>query len=121
MRQRIWQRRRFAGDGAGELAERIQTEIGELERELQRMTERDAVEKAAACVLLDRLGKNESAVLYGFYLDRLSVVSLARKLHFSEGYVRRLRKRGERALAGMPAEEIRELFPAWYLAERGDG
>ena len=123
--QRIWQRQRFVAgrrtDRPGN-AEQLREEIERLQEELTRQQQRSAVLTAAACALLDRLPGTESAVLYGYYIEGQSVAGLARKLSYSEGYVRKLRKQGEDRLRRIPGSEAARQLPAWYIREvEGDG
>lgn len=118
--QRIWQRKNFAASSPA-LGGRVADEISALEQQLRAQRERSAIEKAAACALLDRLNAKESAVLYGYYIDGLTVAGLARKLHYSEGYVRRLRRQAEGRMARIPEEEAEAQLPAWYRKETEHG
>ena len=123
--QRIWQRQRFVAgrrtDRPGN-AERLREEIRQLQEELTGMQQRSAVLIAAACALLDHLPGTESEVLYGYYIEGQSVAGLARKLSYSEGYVRKLRRQGEDQLRRIPAAEVARQLPAWYVREaEGDG
>lgn len=114
--QRIWQRRRFL-DGARGSPESLAAEIGALEQRLKGQRERLAVETAAACALLDLLPGKESAVLYAYYIDGLSAAGVARRLRYSEGYVRRLRRQGEERLRRIPEDGVAAQLPAWYRKE----
>ena len=62
--------------------------ITELEADLRGREQARRVEVAAACVLLDCLPENESAVLHQFYIKRQKIPAIARKLGFTEGYIR---------------------------------
>lgn len=131
--QRIRQRRQAAealpspslrdgsrGGGREDRAGRMAAEIDGLERTLKRQREEHAVISAAACALMDRLPERESAVLYGYYVSGETVAGLSRRLHFSDGYVRKLKGRGERLLQALSAQEIRETVPAWFVDEKGE-
>ena len=117
--QRIWQRKRFASTRGS--PDSLAGEIAALEKRLQGQRERLAVETAAACALLDLLPGNQSAVLYAYYIDGLSAAGTARRLRYSEGYVRRLRRQGEDRLRRIPESEVAAQLPAWYRKETENG
>ena len=116
--QRIWQRKRFS---ARESPDSLAGEIEALEKRLREQKERLAVETAAACALLDLLPGKESEVLYAYYIDGLSAAGVARRLRYSEGYVRRLRRQGEDRLRRIPEDGVNAQLPAWYRKETEHG
>lgn len=105
----------------GDRTARWAAEIDRLERQLRHQVERQIAETAAACLLLDRLGENESAVLYGYYVSGETVAALSRRLKYSESYIRRLKARGEGALRRLGEDEVRAALPNWYVKEESDG
>lgn len=132
IRQRIQQRREAAesvtpkanaiGGGRGTVEpDKIAAfvaAITELEADLQAREQARRVEAAAACVLLDRLPENESAVLHQFYIKRLKIPAIAHELGFTEGYIRKLKTVGERLLDELPRETVLGALPGWYTRER---
>jgi chromosome segregation ATPase len=131
LRQRIQQRREAAecitpkvdaiGGGRGTSdPDKIATlvaAINELEAELKAREQARRVEAAAACALLDALPEYESAVLHQFYVQRAKVSSIAKKLRFTEGYIRKLKAEGEKLLGVLPSADVDKTLPAWYLRE----
>jgi len=128
--QRIRQRRDAAtgisaprtdkdGGGQRELDKigRMLSDVSDLETQMERRRERHAAEKAAACVLLDTLPGLPSGVLYAWYLNRETAAEIARRLHYQASYIRKVKLRGEQALAELPPETVAAALPAWYLRE----
>lgn len=95
--------------------------ITELEADLRGREQARRVEVAAACVLLDGLPENESAVLHQFYIKRQKIPAIARRLGFTEGYIRKLKTMGERMLDELPQETVRGALPCWYIREYPEG
>jgi DNA-directed RNA polymerase specialized sigma24 family protein len=135
IRQRIQQRREAAecitprmdnvGGGRGtsepDKIAAFVAAITELEAELNAREQARLAEVAAACVLLDALPESESAVLYQYYVKRQKAHAIAKKLGFTEGYIRKLKADGERLLEATPPEAVASALPAWYLRERPEG
>ena len=67
------------------------------------------------------LAENESAVLHQFYIKRQKIPAIARKLGFTEGYIRKLKTMGERMLDELPQETVRGALPCWYIREYPEG
>lgn len=131
IRQRIQQRREAAasvapqGTGIGgghgtsepDKMSAFVAAIDELESELKAREQARSVEVAAACVLLDALPEMESAVLHRFYIRGHKVPGIAKKLGFSEGYIRKLKAEAERLLDSISEETVVISLPVWYLRE----
>lgn len=92
--------------------------ITELEAQLRQREMALRAEVAAACVLLDYLPDTESAVLHQYYIRRLKLSAIARRMGYTEGYIRKVRIAGERMLEALPCEQVRGALPGWYLRER---
>ena len=97
------------------VADLIATEQRQKEREQEA-----AVETAASLALLDMLPELESKVLFWYYVKRMNVISVARKLKYTEGYTRRKKREGEQLLSMLSAERVRSTLPRWYL-EKWEG
>ena len=107
------------GQGDPDKMGRMLAEIDALERRIQAREQDRAVETAAACVLLDALDTLESSVLHAYYLKRESVAVIARRLSYQEGYLRKIKSRGEKALQALPEDTVRAALPAWYIKKYG--
>lgn len=132
IRQRIQQRREAAesvtqrvdaiGGGRGtaepDKIAAFVAAITELDADLKAREQARRVEVAAACVLLDCLPENESAVLHQFYIKHLTIPAIAHKLGFTEGYIRKLKMTGEHLMDELPRETVLSALPGWYLRER---
>lgn len=135
IRQRIRQRREAMTGISGPSADpsggsrgsepdklgRMVADLDALERKLAAREQARAVETAAACVLLDGLPDLENRVLYRYYVRVESVPAVAKAMKYSEGYVRRIKARGERMMREVPAEAVAAALPAWYPAPESAG
>ena len=92
--------------------------IVELEQRLEAREQARRVEVVAACVLLEALPENESAVLHQYYIQRQKVPGIAHKLGYTEGYIRKLKSEAERMLDEVPESRVAGLLPAWYIREQ---
>lgn len=93
----------------------ILSDIDLLEREIQtREAERDA-ESIAAVTFLDRLPAIESKILFEYYIKRRSTEEIAAKNNYTGGYVRKAKRTGEKKLEFVEFENIKYLFPDWYI------
>lgn len=101
---------------SGPLA-RILTDTEALEGRLRNREERKAAETAAACVLLDRLPELENRVLYALYLRGDTIAAAAKRLRYSEGYVRKIKARGESALGTLRGADVLAALPRWYAED----
>ena len=108
------------GSGDPDKNGRLAAEAVDLQNELQRRMERKAAEEACACTLLDLVPDAESDVLYHYYVMRESTGEAARALHYQDGYVRKVKRRGEEIMRLLSPEKVAEALPAWYLREYGD-
>ena len=132
---RIWQRRDAmssirspqpdpiggsAGTGPVDKIGKMLGEVDALERRLNQRREEQAAETAACCALLDMLPDLESRVLYGYYVQRQSTAAVARQQKYQEGYVRKVKRRGEEAVVLLTEDRIRALLPRWYLEREAE-
>lgn len=92
--------------------------IDELERRLEAREQARRVEVVAACVLLETLPETESAVLHQYYIQHQKVPGIARKLGYTEGYIRKLKAQAERMLDEVPEARVVQALPAWYMREQ---
>ena len=92
--------------------------ITQLEAELAARDQARSAEVASACVLLDTLPDVEGSVLHAYYVKRLSIPAIARRMGYTDGYIRKLKKGGEALLDALPADVITDSLPAWYLRDR---
>ena len=88
--------------------------VTELEKRLKLREQAQSVEIAAACVLLDVLPENESAVLHQYYVKGGKVPAIAKRLGYSESYTRKIKAEGERTLCNLPESSVAAALPAWY-------
>ena len=98
---------------------RMLAEIDTLERSLEARKQARTVERAAACVLLDKLPELESDVLHGYYIRMESTASIARRLQYQDSYLRKVKINGEKALKELTADQVAAALPSWYLRENG--
>ena len=85
-----------------------------LEKQLAERREAYAVETAVACVLLDQLPELHSGVLHRYYILRETTAVIAARMHYSQSYVRRVKRDAERRLAELPPETVTGALPRWY-------
>ena len=88
--------------------------VADLEARAQQRRERQAVELAAVSALAERLEGVQGRIVYLYYGKALTVRAVAKRVKYTEGYVRRLRREAEDRLRQVPAEEVDELLPPWY-------
>ena len=98
---------------------RLVAEVDALEKAIEGREQEYAVETAAACVLLDTLPELDSRVLHAYYVKRESVTVIARRLKYQDGYLRKVKSRGEKALTALPGETVTAALPAWYIKKHG--
>lgn len=98
---------------------RVWSEIDALEREMEERIQRKSVEEASCCALMDMVPELESRVLYAYYVQRMDVPTIAKKLRYTEGYARKIKRRGEEILRLLREEKVAETLPRWYLEEYG--
>lgn len=97
---------------------RILGDIDLLERALEARKQRKAVEEAASIALTEMAPELEGKVLYRYYVKRDTVAGIARKEKYTEGYIRKVRKRGEEIMRLLSPEKVATTVPRWYIEER---
>lgn len=105
------------GGGRGTPGDRmaaVVAAIADIEQQATERRQRLSVEVAAACVLLDMLDERYSRVLHLYYVKGLTVRLAAKKMKYSEGYLRRLKREAEDAARAIPEDEVRQSAPEWY-------
>lgn len=95
-------------------------DLTKLEADMKKRELAHSVEVAAVCVLLDNLPENESSVLHAYYVKRMKTQAIAKRMKYTEGYIRKLKKEGERLIDDLPAEKVAASLPGWYLREIPD-
>lgn len=103
--------------GSGTPSDRIAAAaaaVADLEKQAERRRERQAVEIMAVNVLADRLPGVQGRIIYLYYAKALTVRAVAKRVKYTEGYVRKLRREAENQLREVPGEEVDELLPPWY-------
>lgn len=76
---------------------------------------RQREELKAARKLLDHLPSEQGNVLHLYYICGYTLSVIAKRKRYSYGYVRRMKKAAEDALALLPDEETEGLLPDWYM------
>lgn len=94
--------------------------ITQLEAELAAREQARSVEVASACVLLDALPDVEGSVLHAYYVKRLPISVIARRMGYTDGYIRRLKREGEALLDALSTDVVIGSLPAWYLRDRAE-
>lgn len=89
--------------------------ITELEKRLAARRERYAVEIVAASAISESLDQPGGRVAYLYYGKGLNARAIARRMQYSEGYVRQLKRRAEDQLRGISGAQLYDYLPAWYL------
>ena len=105
------------GGGHGSPSDRMGTvvaAIADLSTQVEQRQQRQSVEIAAACVLMDQLDEKYSRVLHLYYVKGLTVRAVAKKLKYSEGYTRKLKRDAEDAAREIGPDAVRESLPEWY-------
>lgn len=126
LRRRIEQRRGIldgmsaqqAGPGEG-ARQRVAESVSQLEGALTARRESYEAEKVAVCALIDTVPSMEGQVLYDYYVRRWVTSEIARKENYTEGYVRKAKRNGERLLDMLTEAQVDRLLPPWYLKEKG--
>ena len=98
---------------------RIYGDIDELERELKKRQERIAAEMASGLALIDMAPEQEGKVLYRYYLKKMNTREIATSLHYTDGYIRRLKRQGEEIMRMLSPDKVASTLPPWYLREYG--
>lgn len=104
--------------GRGPASDRMASaaaEIADMERQQRDRRERQAVELVAVSLLAERLPPVQGQVVYLYYGKAMTLRAVAKRVRYTEGYVRKLRREAEEELRRVPHEEVDELLPAWYV------
>lgn len=105
------------GGGRGSPSDRMGTvvaAIADMSAQIEQRQQRQSVEIAAACVLLDMLEEKYSRVLHLYYVKGLTVRAVAKRLKYSEGYMRKLKRDAEDAAMEIDQDTVRGCVPEWY-------
>jgi len=89
--------------------------VADLEKKAERRRERQAVELVAVTALADRLPGVQGRIIFLYYGKAMTVRAAAKRVKYTEGYVRKLRREAEDQLRSVPETEVDELVPPWYL------
>jgi hypothetical protein len=127
LRRRIEQRRGIldgmgaqqADPGGNPARQRMAASMAQLEGSLAARRESYEAEKVAVCALIDTVPSMEGQVLYDYYVRRWVTSEIARKENYTEGYVRKAKRNGERLLDMLTEAQVDRLLPPWYLKEKG--
>ena len=95
----------------------IAADIGDIEAAMHHREERKRAEIAAACVLLDCLPVNQSRVMNLYYVQGFRVAQIAKRLNFSDGYIRKLKVISESTASAIDESVVDGALPSWYLRE----
>lgn len=96
---------------------RFVAEIDRLNDQAQRREKARSAEIAAVCEMLDALPDNEADVLHKWYIGGRSMRGIARSLHYTEGYCRKLKSAGDARIMEIEPEAVDRMLPEWYLQE----
>lgn len=99
---------------AGDRMGTVVAAIADISARIEDRKQRQSVEIAAACVLMDMLEEKYSNVLHLYYVKGLTVRAVAKRLRYSEGYTRKLKRDAEDAARAISPEMVRECVPDWY-------
>lgn len=97
------------------------TEIADLEQQKSCRARQHSAEVAASSRLLSTLPNMESEVLHKFYVKGNNLTTIAAKMRFSYGYIRKVKMEGLRQAELIPEHEVREALPDWYVASMAEG
>ena len=103
------------GSGDKDKTGRILGDIDDLERQKKEREQDEAVELASACTLLDMVPDREGTILNGYYIRRENTAQIAMRLHFSEVYIRKTKRGGEKLLGLLTRERVHGTLPKWYI------
>lgn len=123
LRRRIEQRRGIldsmgvqqANPNGSQARLRAAASVAQLEADLAARREMYEAEKVAVCALIDTVPSMEGQVLYDYYVRRWVTSEIARKENYTEGYVRKKKRNGERLLDMLTGAQVDRLLPPWYL------
>lgn len=104
--------------GRGPATDRIASAaaaVADIETQAERRRERQAVELVAVVQLSDMLPGIQGRIIYLYYGKALTVRAVAKRVKYTEGYVRRLRRIAEDTLRMLPEAQVESLVPQWYI------
>lgn len=107
------------GTGDTDKTGRILADIDLLERQIAARKEALEAERVSACALLDMVPGLESKVLYKYYVKGMNTTQIAMAEKYTETYVRKRKRAGEKMLGELPPEQVAGTLPPWYLKEKG--
>lgn len=111
------------GGGGGGSDDRYASFVSAIDEYESLLKRRDAcyrAELSASCTLLEELPETESAVLYDYYVQVEKVDAIARKMRYSESYVRRVKANGEQRISQVDENRVRAALPDWYLLQESE-
>lgn len=89
--------------------------IADMETKISARRERQAVELMATSALSELLSPNVlGQIIYLYYGKAMTVRAVAKRIRYTEGYVRKLRRDAEDVLRALPETVVDELLPPWY-------
>lgn len=56
-------------------------------------------------------------MLHAYYIKHETTTGIARKKRYQESYIRKVKRRGEKALDALTPEQVADTLPVWYLDE----
>lgn len=99
----------------------IVASIDELENDLAKREQARRAEVSAACALIDMLPESISTVMHKHYVKRQKTFAIAKRMGYSEGYIRKLKAKGEQLLGEISQGTIMATLPDWYAEQWPDG
>ncbi|MEA4928575.1 MAG: hypothetical protein VB104_07855 [Candidatus Limiplasma sp.] len=115
-----------AGDrhAAGTHSEKVANgacELAGILGEIEARKQRRSAEILCVSRMVKRLPVTQGRVIHLYYIKRLTLTAIARRMNFSYGYLRRVKADGLAALEKLPDEEVEAMLPPDYpktLTER---
>lgn len=90
---------------------RVVAEIADIEQEIERRKDALELERIIATTVIDDLNDLEGKVIYSFYVKHESGTALARRLKYSDVYIRNLKSKACRKLQAVSVDAMLE---PWY-------
>lgn len=91
--------------------------IADMEKTLTGRKNRQAVELVAVSALSEALEPPMSRVIYLYYGKCLTARAVAKRMKYTEGYIRQLRRQATDRLRAISGDQLLDYVPAWYLEE----